>query len=536
MEEKEEIMNLIDKSLEKLKEGSIVEGKVVGILGNEVFVNIGAKSEGTVKIEEFGSEEDVKIGQEYSFFLEKIIEEEGIVILSKKKADFIKVWDDIERSCSEKIPLRGRVKKIVKGGVLVDISGVEGFLPLSHLDIKKVENVEKFLNQEIEVRVTKFNQVKNAIVVSRRLVIEDELRRKKEEVWNTIKEGQIIEGEVKTITDFGIFVDIGGVDGLVHIADLSWGRIDHPSEVVKIGEKIKVKVLGVDKEEGHLTLGVRQLTPSPWETVEERYYVGKRVRGKVTSLTEYGAFVELEPGIEGLIHISEMSWTHIKTPLEILKVGETVEVVVLKIDKEEEKISLGLRQTKPNPWKKVAKKYSIGSIVEGVVKSFTKFAVFVELEEGVEGILQVEDLSWDEYIEHPGDVLTKRQKIKCKILEIDPDAQKLRLGVKQLEKDPFIVLKENMEERVRGRIKEIVSKGVIVKVIVGKHKVQGIVPFSHLVRQVKRRIEEKYKIGEEIILLPLQVDERRRKAVFSEKNYYEREERKEWEEYLKRKK
>jgi small subunit ribosomal protein S1 len=355
-------------------------------------------------------------------------------------------------------------------------------------------------------------------------------------VWNTVKEGQVIEGEVKTITDFGIFVDIGGVDGLVHIADLSWGRIEHPSEVVKVGEKIKVKVLGVDKEEGHLTLGVRQLTASPWETVEERYYVGKKVKGKVTSLTEYGAFVELEPGIEGLIHISEMSWTHIKSPTEILSVGEEVEVVVLTIDKEEEKISLGLRQTKPNPWKKIEKKYSVGSIVEGVVKSFTKFAVFVELEEGVEGILQVEDLSWDEYIEHPGDVLTKRQKIKCKILEMDGNNQKLRLGVKQLEKDPLLVLKENMEGKVRGRIKEIVAKGVIVKVIVGRHKVQGFVPFSHLVRQVKRKIEEKYKIGEEITLLPLQVDEVRRKVVLSEKNYYEREERKEWEEYLKRKK
>jgi small subunit ribosomal protein S1 len=533
-EDKKAILEMIDESLQRRKEGSIMEGKIVGVSPAEAFVDIGCKSDGSVSLSEFDDPSSIKVGDKFEFLLEKVVEDEGLIFLSKRKADSLRVWEEIKKSYENRTPIEARVLKLVKGGCIVDARGIEAFLPGSQADAVEVRDMSKLIGQTMSVRVTKFDRLRSNVVVSRKAILEEELRKKREELWDTVKEGEILEGVVKSIVDFGAFIDVGGIDGLAHIADLSWGRVTHPSQVLRVGDKVKSKILGVDKEEGHLTLGIKQLTQSPWENVEENYPMNSRVKGKVTSLTDYGAFVELESGIEGLIHISEMSWTRIHSPSDILSVGDTVEVVVLNVDRLEEKISLGLRQTQPNPWEQVAEKYPIDSIVTGTVKSFSKFGAFIELDDRIEGLLHVSDLSWTEHVDHPGDVLRKKQEVDCKVLNLDVDNQRIALGLKQMEADPLITLKESIAASFKGKIKEIVEKGIIVKLQVGKYKVEGFVPSSHLVRSINKKAKDAYEVGEELDIKLLEADEQRRRVILSEKEYYESEEQEDIQQYLKK--
>ncbi len=517
-DERELILQSIDKSLKRLKEGELVEGNIAVILPGEAIVDIGFKSEARISMSEFDDPSKLKIGEKFDFFLEKVVENEGLVFLSKKKADAIRMWRKVEKSYYDKITIEGKIIKLVKGGCIVNIKGMEAFLPGSQLDMIEVKDMSKFIGETLEFRVIKFDKLKENIVVSRKVILEEEFQKKAEVLWEQIKEEDILEGIVKNIADFGVFVDIGGIDGLVRIGDLSWGRITHPSEVLKVGDKVKVKVLQINKEDKHVSIGLKQLTPYPWEDVEKKYPIGSKVKGKITSLTDYGAFVELEPGVEGLIHISEMSWTRIRSPSEILTVGETVQAVVLDIDKPEEKISLGLRQTQPNPWEKAEEKYPVDSVVNGVVKSFSNFGAFIELENGIEGLLHISDLSWTEHTEHAGDVLKKRQQIKCKVLNVNSETQRLSLGLKQLEEDPLLILKESLASPVKGKIKEVVAQGFVVKIPAGKHRVEGFIPLSHLMQP---EAKEKYKVGDELDLKLLEVDEERRRVILSEREYYE---------------
>jgi small subunit ribosomal protein S1 len=533
-EDKEAILEMIDESLQKRKEGSIMEGKVVGISPAEAFIDIGCKSDGSVSLSEFDDPSSIKVGDKFEFLLEKVVEDEGLLFLSKRKADSLRVWDEIKKSYESKAPVEARVLKLVKGGCIVSVQSIEAFLPGSQIDTMEVRDMSKLIGETMSVRVTKFDRLRSNVVVSRKAILEQELRKKREELWDTVKEGEVLEGVVKSIVDFGAFIDVGGIDGLAHIADLSWGRVTHPSQVLRVGDKVESKILGVDKEEGHLTLGIKQLTPSPWENVEENYPINSRVKGKVTSLTDYGAFVELESGIEGLIHISEMSWTRIHSPSDILSVGDTVEVVVLNVDRLEEKISLGLRQTQPNPWEQVAEKYPIDSVVTGTVKSFSKFGAFIELGDRIEGLLHVSDLSWTEHVEHPGDVLRKKQQVDCKVLNLDVGNQRIALGLKQMETDPLTTLSDSIATSLKGKVKEIVEKGVIVKLQVGKYKVEGFVPSSHLVRPLGKNVKDGYEIGEDLDLKLLEADGQRRRVILSEKEYFESEEREDIQEYLKK--
>lgn len=531
--EREEVLKLIDDSLAKVKEGDIVQGEIVRLSHREAIVDVGMKSEGVISLSEFDDPSELKIGDKFEVLLESMEADEGVVLLSKSKADSLRIWERIEESYKKGTTVEGKISKLVKGGFIVNIKGIEAFLPGSQLDVFEVKDTENLIGQTMTFRAIKVDKLRNNIVLSRKVILEEELRKKRAEFWETVEEEQVLEGVVKNITDFGVFVDVGGVDGLVHITDLSWGRTTHPSEVVRVGDKLKVKVLSIDMEQKHVALGVKQLTPYPWENIEKRLVVSSEIKGKVTSLTDYGAFVELEPGVEGLIHISEMSWTQrIHHPSQILAVGDTVHAVVLNVDTAQEKISLSLRQTQPNPWEKAKENYPEGTTVTGIVKSFSAFGAFVELEDGIEGLLHIRDIAWAKHIDHPSDILKKRQRIKCKVLSVDPENQRLSLGLKQLKDDPLIGLKEAFDTPIKAKIKEIVERGIVVKFEVAKETVDGFVPFSHLAKPNLKNIKDKYEIGEEINLTLLEVDEERRKIILSEKEYISSRERKEYEEYI----
>ncbi len=479
-DERQELESLYDKTFSNNEENSITKGTVVNITERDVAVDIGFKSEGWISIEEFEDPASIKIGDEVDVFIEKFEGANGALQLSKKRADTERTWRGLKDLETEGAVIEGKVVRRIKGGLVVDLMGIDAFLPGSQIDIHPVRDFDSLIGKKMDFRIVKINDVRKNIVVSRKVLIEEDMREIRDKVLGELEVGQIREGVVKNITNFGVFVDLGGVDGLLHITDLSWGRVNHPSDVVKLDQKITVKVLNFDRERNRISIGLKQLMEHPWNDVEGRFPINARVNGKVVSLTRYGAFVELAAGVEGLIHISEMSWTqHVKHPSQILSVGQDVDVMVLEVRKDERKISLGLKQTEANPWEALAEKYALGTVHEGVIRDLVPFGVFVELEPGIEGLVHISDLSWTRKLRHPGEMVKKDDSMRVQVLSFDRDERRIALGVKQLEENPWESFEQQFDvgSEVECEIAKVIDKGVVVTL---PHGLEGFVPNSKL--------------------------------------------------------
>ncbi len=510
-----QMLQLYEDSLKDLEEGEIVRGRVLKIDDKEVTVDVGFKSEGVIPVEEFPDLEGVKVGDEIEVFLEKTENQDGLVVLSKQRADFVKVWDRVKTAADQGQLVEGRLVRKIKGGVVVDLYGVEAFLPGSQIALRQVQNVDSLIGQGMEFKIIKLNKRRRNIVVSRRAVLEEHRAKQKSEIIQELAKDQLREGVVKNITDFGAFVDLGGIDGLLHITDMSWGRVSHPSELVSIGEKVKVKVLSFDPEKERISLGMKQLTPYPWEDVDKRYTVAQKVKGKVVSITDYGAFVELEKGIEGLIHISEMSWTrHVRHPSKVVAIGDQIEAVILKIDKENEKISLGLKQTEPDPWLTLDQRFPIGTRLSGKVRNLTNFGAFVEIEEGIDGLVHISDMSWTRRVVHPSEVLKKGDKVDVVVLSIDKDARRISLGLKQVSEDPWPTLAEKYipDLIVKGKVVRLLDRGVIVDLEEG---LEGFIPLSQLGVDGLKKPAESFHVGDDLNLKVTRVDTQAHRIILS---------------------
>jgi len=513
-EDFEEMMLQYENTLKEIKEGEIVKGTILHVGDSEVQVNVGFKSEGYISRNEFGGQ-PVEPGDEVDVFLESLEDQDGLVVLSKEKADFLKVWDTIKDAYDNGKVLKGTVDRRIKGGLVVRFLGVEAFLPGSQVALRQVPDLEALISQEFEFKIIKLNKRRRNIVVSRRTVLEEERNRLKAQIIQELEKGQVRKGTVKNITDFGAFVDLGGIDGLLHLTDMSWGRISHPSELVNIGDEIEIKVLDVDLERERISLGLKQLTPYPWDEVETKYPLSGKVIGKVVSITDYGAFVELEKGVEGLIHISEMSWTrHVKHPSKIVSIGQEVEAMVLSVDRENEKISLGLKQTEPDPWDTLDEKYPIGAIVPGKVRNLTNFGAFVELEEGIDGLVHISDMSWTKRVRHPREMLNKGDDIEVVILAIDKEIRRISLGIKQLQPDPWLELSAKYVEGtfVDAKVVRPLERGVVVEV---EDEVEGFIPVSHLGDRSIKKPPEHFAENDTLPVKVIKVDHDGRRIVLS---------------------
>src|SRR5688572_8688005 len=497
-EDYERLLDMYDVSFKNFAEGEVVKGIVLQVSDSEVIVDVGYKSEGIIPVDEFRDENGqitIKAGDTVDVLLEKTEDKEGYVVLSKEKAEKMKVWDEVERAYQERRVVTGRVIERVKGGLAVDI-GVRAFLPGSQVDVRPVRNLDSLKGQELRMRVIKVNKKRGNIVLSRKAVLEEENAERKRDTLDTLEEGKILMGTVKNITDYGAFVDLGGIDGLLHITDMSWGRINHPSEVLNVGDEIKVQVLKFDRESERVSLGYKQLKIDPWTTATIRYPAGARVKGKVVSLTDYGAFVELEQGVEGLIHVSEMSWSKkVKHPSKILTVGQDVECVVLGIDQEAHRISLGLKQVESNPWQELADKYPVGARLKGKVRNLTEFGAFVEVEEGIDGLIHISDLSWTKRVKHPSEVLKKGDTVEAIVLNIDAENQRLSLGLKQLATDMWdeFFAHHKVGDIVEGKIVRLTNFGAFVELHEG---IEGLVHISELDDKRIEKPEEQFKAGD----------------------------------------
>lgn len=510
-----DLKKLYEGSMGKISEGEIVKGRVVAIHDNEVSVDIGFKSEGTVPLVEFTNKDELKVGDEIEVFLESVENKDGQLVLSRKRADFMRVWERVTKAFETGEVLQGRCVRRIKGGIVVDLLGIDAFLPGSQIDVRPVRDFDAFIGRTLDFRVVKINHPSENVVVSHKVLVEEEMSGQRQAIISSLEKGQILEGTVKAITDFGVFVDLGGVDGLVHITDLSWGRINHPSEIVKLDQKINVVVLDFDQEKKRISLGYKQLQPHPWENIESKYPVGTKVVGKVVSLADYGAFVEIEKGIEGLIHISEMSWTqHIKHPSQVVSMGQMVDAVILSLDKDNKKLSLGIKQLEPDPWLNLMQKYPVDSRHKGIVRNLTNFGVFVELEQGVDGLVHISDLSWTKKIRHPGEVVKKGDEIEVIILSVDVDQRRISLGHKQIEDNPWDRFGDTYKvgTEVEGKIVRIIEKGVIVELPMG---VDGFVPVSQLAQSQVKNIADKFKVGDALPLKVLEFEKESKKIVLS---------------------
>ena len=530
----EEMQRLYDETFKRVEEGGIVKGQVVTIEPNGVVVDIGYKSEGTVPIAEFSPKElqSIKPGDVIEVFIEDREDAEGNIVLSKEKADRRKVWENIEEVYKMGKPISGKIIGKVKGGLNVDI-GIKAFLPGSQIDVRPIKDLDRMVGQTSQVKIIKMDQKRGNVVVSRRALIEEQVKKMREQTLEALAEGQLLEGYVKNITDYGVFVDLGGIDGLLHITDISWGRIGHPSEVFKVGEKISVKVLKYDPDTGRVSLGHKQKTPDPWIAVEDKCPVGSRVQGKVVSITDYGAFVSVEDGVEGLIHISDMSWTNeVKHPSRVVSVGEIITAVVLNIDKQNRKISLGLKQAESNPWGTVENKYPAGTIIEGKVRNLTEFGAFVGLEEGIDGLIHISDMSWLKHIKHPSEVLKKGQSVKAAVLKVDKEKQRISLGLKQLTGDPWtkdIPERYSIGGAVKGKIVRITDFGIFVELEEG---VEGLIHVSESGVEPPVRAEDIMKPGDEIWAKVIKIDSVDKKIALSIKEYNKDLERAEMQKYM----
>jgi small subunit ribosomal protein S1 len=527
-----EFMALYEESISGIKEGQIVNGTVVSVGPSEVMVDIGFKSEGAVSIKEFSDPAAIEIGQEVEVFLENVEDQEGQVVLSKQKADFMRVWDSIKDAHDTGNTVEGRLMRRIKGGIVVDLFGVEAFLPGSQIDIRQVKNFDQFIGQEFPFKIIKLNKARRNIVVSRRAVLEEERSRMREEIIKVLEEGQVREGVVKNITDFGAFIDLGGVDGLLHITDMSWGRVNHPSELVSIGDRIKVKVLNYDRERERISLGLKQLTTHPWENIEEKYPIDSQIRGKVVSITDYGAFVELEEGIEGLVHISEMSWTqHVRHPSKLVNIGDMVEVMVLKVDSENQKISLGMKQTEDDPWETLDSKYPPGTKLEGTVRSLTNFGAFVEIEDNIDGLVHISDMSWTKRIRQASEMFKKGDEIPVTVTEIDIKRRRISLSHKMAFENPWPGFGEQyaVGTEVRGSISRILERGVVVSLI---DEVDGFVPLSQLAVDGLKNPRQSFDEDQELPLKVIEFDEDQKKIVLSVREFFKDKDQADYDGYL----
>jgi small subunit ribosomal protein S1 len=505
---------LAQSSFDTLKEGAIVAGVITEIRQNEVVVDIGGKAEGIIPASEFGDLGELQIGSAIEVILEKLEDKDGNPIISYDLAQQKKNWDNILQKCSEGSVVSGRVKAKVKGGLIVSI-GVDSFLPASHIDIQPPKNLDQYLGQTYDFKVLKINLDRKNIVLSRRELIEEQRHQKRRDLLESIQPGQIRKGVVKNITDFGAFIDLDGMDGLLHITDMSWGRISHPSEMLKQGEEVQVMIIEVNREKERVSLGLKQTTKNPWDDIEHKYPVGAKVRGKVVNLVPYGAFVEIEPGVEGLVHITEMSWTkRITKPSEILKVGQELDAVVLGIQKDEQKISLGIRQLEPNPWDMVRHNYPIGARVRGKVRNMTTYGAFIELEEGIDGMVHVSDMSWTRKINHPSELLKKGDEVDAIVLDVDPQQQRISLGMKQLATDPWTDIDSyfRIGDVVQGTVTKITSFGAFVELANGS---DGLVHISQITEDRVDKVKDVLKPGQPVTARVIKIDRDERRLGLS---------------------
>ena len=518
----------------EIKEGEVVDGVVVNVGLEFATVDIGYKCEGLIPIDEFKKTDgstDVKVGDTLSVYLERIENENGFMILSKDKAEIIKAWDEISQACEKDQLVEGTVIAKVKGGLSVDI-GVKAFLPGSQIDVKPVKNLDRFLGKKLKFKIIKFNKKRGNIVLSRRAIVAQEKERQRAETLSNITEDQIVIGTVKNITEYGAFIDLGGMDGLLHITDMSWGRVKHPSELFKVGDDVKVKVLKYDREKERISLGLKQVSPNPWEELASKINIGDRVKGKVVSIKDYGAFVELEQGIEGLIHVSEMSWRRdVKHPSKVLNVGDEVECQVLEIDAKNKRLSLGLKQLQANPWSALEEKYPQGTVIEGTIKSVTDFGIFVDIGEGLDGLIHVSDISWNKKNVHPSEKYKKGDVVKAVVLSIDKETEKFSLGVKQLEKDPWETAKTKYKvgEGVHGKVTKVTDFGAFVELEQG---IEGLIYVSELSDQRVEKPSEVVKVGDEIRAEVISLDTKERRIGLSVRKLRSTEERKDYESYV----
>jgi small subunit ribosomal protein S1 len=517
-----QVQELIAKATKQFKEGSIVKGRILEVRPREFLVDIDYKSEGTIPATEFDDPSEVAVGDEIEVLLVRLENEDGMVILSKERAAYRQNWDKISKVFHDEGIIKGRVKAVVKGGLIVNI-GVEAFLPSSQIDIIPPKDLNQFVGNTYDFKIVKLSDERRNVVLSRRELIEQERSEKRQEFMSNTDVGSIVNGTVKNLTDFGAFIDLGGMDGLLHITDMTWGRLTHPSELLKVGQEIQLQVLEINKDKERVSLGLKQTTDNPWDKIEERFPTGTKIKGKITNLVPYGAFVEIEAGVEGLIHVSELSWTkRITRPSDVLTAGQEVEAVVLGVNKDEQKISLGVRQLEPNPWDEIEQRYIIGKQVKGTVRNMTAYGAFVELEEGIDGMVHVSDLSWTRKINHPSEVLKKGDSIEAVVIDIDKANQRIALGVKQLDEDPWkeIDRLHKIGDLVKGKVTKLANFGAFVSL---EHDIDGLVHISQLSEEHVAKVKDVIKVGDDVEARVIKVDKVERRIGLSIKaaNYSE---------------
>lgn len=531
--DREALAALYEETFKNLEEGTITEGRVVALTKDKVVVDIGYKSEGMIPSDQFSNEDlqNIKIGDRIQVYIEECEDADGNLVLSKEKADKMKIWEELEKLYKEEKSIDGKVVSRIKGGMMVDI-GVKAFLPGSQIDLHPVRDLDGLVGRTFPMKIIKINHRRGNVVVSRRVLLEETRDKKRQTTLSTLKEGQLIQGMVKNITDYGAFIDLGGIDGLLHITDMSWGRVGHPSEMFNVGDRVEVSVLKYDRETGRISLGLKQKSADPWTNVAGKYPIGTRVKGRVVSLTDYGAFVELEPGVEGLVHVSEMSWTHeVRHPSRVVTIGDQVEAAVLNVDPASRKISLGMKQTAPNPWDMVESKYPIGTRIEGKVKSLTDFGAFIGLDEGIDGLIHISDMSWTKHIKHPSELFKKGQKVEAVVLRIDKEKERLSLGYKQLNRDPWddeIPSRYRVGDSTTGKVTKMADFGIFVELEGG---VEGLIHISEAGLDQSGKLEDKFKPQDEVTAKIIKVDREERKIALSLRDHQLDSERRHMDEY-----
>ena len=531
--EKAAMASMYEETFQNFEEGSVIEGTVISVKKDKVVVDIGYKSEGIIAAEEFSPQELAALapGVRLPVYIEEREDSEGNLILSKEKADKMKVWEDLEKTFKEEAIVEGRIISRIKGGMMVDI-GVKAFLPGSQIDLHPIRDPEQLIGKTFPMKIIKINQRRGNVVVSRRLLLEESRDQRRQRTLSNLTEGQLVNGTIKNITDYGAFVDLGGIDGLLHITDMSWGRIGHPSELFMVGDRVEVMILKYDRETGRVSLGLKQKGADPWTGVAAKHAVGSRIKGRIVSLTDYGAFIELEPGVEGLVHVSEMTWSHeVRHPSKIMSTRAQIEAQMLNVDEAARKISLGMKQVAPNPWDLVETKYPVGTKIEGKVKSLTDFGAFIGLDEGVDGLIHISDMSWTKHVKHPSEIFKKGQKVEVVVLKIDKEKERLSLGYKQLTPDPWeheLPEKHQVGNTTRGKVTKLTDFGIFVELDGG---VEGLIHVSETGLDSATRMDDRFKVGEELEAKIIKVDREERKIALSLREHHRDSERQQMQDF-----